>query len=86
MDVHAIRKYCTIGGLIGRDKSQVNNYSHSGVIAVVAYQSHKLEVVGSSPTPATNNINTIYYYEKVYNIFYNCTYWDMRNCIGVYNK
>ena len=44
------------------------------MIAVVAYQSHKLEVVGSSPTPATNNINTIYYYEKVYNIFRNCTY------------
>ena len=61
MDVHAIRKYCAIGGLIGRDKSQVNNYSHSGVIAVVAYQSHKLEVVGSSPTPATNNINIIYW-------------------------
>ena len=71
MDVHAIRKYCAIGGLIGRDKSQVNNYSHSGVIAVVAYQSHKLEVVGSSPTPATNNINIIYWIiQKIYVILF----------------
>ena len=61
MDVHAIRKYCTIGGLIGRDKSQVNNYSHSEMIAVVASQSHKLEVVGSSPTLASNNINIIFW-------------------------
>ena len=61
MDVHAIRKYCTIGGLIGRDKSQVNNYSHSEMIAVVACQSHKLEVVGSSPTLASNNINIIFW-------------------------
>ena len=44
------------------------------MIAVVASQSFKLEVVGSSPTLASNNINIIYYHEKVYNIFYNCTY------------
>ena len=86
MDVHAIRKYCTIGGLIGRDKSQVNNYSHSGIEQLVAHQTYSPEIVGSRPTLATNNINIIYYYEKVYNIFCNCTYWDMRNCIGVYNK
>ena len=61
MDVHAIRKYCAIGGLIGRDKSQVNNYSYSEMIAVVACQSHKLEVVGSSPTLASNNINIIFW-------------------------
>ena len=60
MDVHAIRKYCTIGGLIGRDKSQVNNYSHSEMIAVVACQSHSPEIIGSRPIPTTNNINIIF--------------------------
>ena len=61
MDVHAIRKYCAIGGLIGRDKSQVNNYSHGGIEQLVAHQAYSPEIVGSRPTPATNNINIIFW-------------------------
>lgn len=61
MDVHAIRKYCAIGGLIGRDKSQVNNYSHSEIEQLVAHQAYSLEIIGSRPTPTTNNINIIFW-------------------------
>lgn len=33
--------------------------------AVVAYQAHNLMVVGSSPTPATNKLDFIYYEEEL---------------------